>query len=196
MHALHNFNKCKLACVRNAGMLSACKHAGVRARMLACWRACENACPHAGVRAKTPARMRAKTPARMLETSARMHASPHTPCQQQIAPRLATPCVRKRLPACLKRLPACLLNACPHACFAAYALPVADRATPCPFRGTCNVLAPRPCIFKIEEFQSEVNVCKKDWNTVPIYSQHLVFFLFFVGGCDFVVSLYLETGDP
>ena len=49
------------------------------------------------------------------------------------------------------------------------------------------------------------NVCKKDWNTVPIYSQHLVFFLFFVGGCDFMVSLdwstiglqlYLETGDP
>ena len=52
------------------------------------------------------------------------------------------------------------------------------------------------CIFKIEEFKVAANVCKKEWNTVPIYSQHLVFFLFFVGGCDSMVSLYLETGDP
>ena len=77
------------------------------------------------------------------------------------------------------------LNACPHACFAAYALPAADRATPC-----------SPFVFsKLKNFKVEANVCKKDWNTVPIYSQHLVFFLSFVGGCDFMVSLCLETGD-
>ena len=28
---------------------------------------------------------------------------------------------------------------------------------------------------------------------VLIYSQHLVFFCVFLGGCDFLVSLYLET---
>ena len=166
-----------LACWRACEMLACCPHACMRACPHACMLACVPACLHAGVRAKTPARMLA--------------------CVRKRLPA----CVRKRLPACLKRLPACLLNACPHACFAAYALPAADRATPCsPFRGTHVCLhRRRPCIFKIEEFQScsqlSANFCKKDWNMVPIYSQHLVFFLSFVGGCDFMVSLYLETDD-
>jgi hypothetical protein len=88
------------------------------------------------------------------------------------------------------------LNACPHACFAAYALPAADRATPCsPFRGTHVMCLHRGLVFsKLKNFKVEANVCKKDWNTVPIYSQHLVFFLSFVGGCQCVLLCFSLLG--
>ena len=88
-----------------------------------------------------------------------------------------------------------LPNACPHACFAAYAWPAADLARPCaPFRSTqCNVPAGTACrawrcVLKPPGFEHS----KKRWKMVLIYSQHIWFFFVFFWGDVTVSSLFIS----
>ena len=92
-----------------------------------------------------------------------------------------------------------LPNACPHACFAAYAWPAADLARPCaPFRSTqCNVPAGTACrasrcVLKPTSQRLTFEHSKKRWKMVLIYSQHIWFFFVFFWGDVTVSSLFIS----
>ena len=96
-----------------------------------------------------------------------------------------------------------LPNACPHACFAAYAWPAADLARPCaPFRSTqCNVPAGTACrasrcVLKPTSQRLTFEHSKKRWKMVLIYSQHIWFFFVFFWGDVTVSSLFKLSRDP
>ena len=92
-----------------------------------------------------------------------------------------------------------LPNACPHACFAAYAWPAADLARPCaPFRSTqCNVPAGTACrawrcVLKPTSQRLTFEHSKKRWKMVLIYSQHIWFVFVFFWGDVTVSSLFIS----
>ena len=135
-----------------------------------------------------------------MQKCARMHAkmcmrkcaSENVQCMHA---KMCKKCMHASLAKCAgKTVDKSLPNACPHACFAAYAWPAADRARPCaPFRSTqCNVPAGTACrasrcVLKPTSQRLTFEHSKKRWKMVLIYSQHIWFFFVFFWG-DVTVS--------